>query len=521
MTKTKYWLLLFVVNTLMQSLAVTAWAGVSCDGLKAIELPHVKITDVRFIGGVGFDVYGLPPMLPYCRVMGIASPTADSEIGFEIALPEFGTWNGNYLQAGNVGLGGTLPERYIQMGLSKGFATAGTDDGHQGFDGQFALGHPDKVTDFSYRALKETTDVAKAIIHAHYDKPPKYSYFAGASDGGREALVEAERYPQDFDGIISGAPAIDLDRLMLGMVGSLQALAESPASYIPHTKLKVIEEAALKACGDENGIIEEPQSCHFDPSMLRCHGQENDGCLTTPQITALQKIYEGAHDLRTGKRIAFGLEPGVEDEPQSWADVLTGYAPDSVGLKQSMTYAMAGDFLRYFVFGDPNYDLFKFNFDSNYKTVEDKLGHLLDADNPDLRAFKAHGGKLLQYHGASDPFIPVETTITYYQHVQSTMGDPRDFYRLFIMPGVMHGGGGRGPNVVPFLDAIIAWVEDGKVPDQLIATKYVDNNPSKRVERTRPICPYPEIAKWDEKGEKSNASSFQCTKSAEASNSLR
>jgi len=238
-------------------------ASGACADLANLKLAHVTITEA-----VPVSAGALPA---YCKISGFAHPTVDSNIGFAVMIPENGAWNGRYLQLGNGGFAGVIPERGLIAAVAQGYAVAGTDDGHQssvGTDASWALNHPEKQIDFGYRALKETTDAAKAIIRAYAGTAPKFSYFQGCSDGGREALMEAQRYPDDFDGIVSGDPANHWTHLMTGGAWNYQALTQSPESYLTPNKLKLIQAEAVRQCGDADGVIEDPMSCHFQPQKI-------------------------------------------------------------------------------------------------------------------------------------------------------------------------------------------------------------------------------------------------------------
>jgi feruloyl esterase len=479
-------------------------AAEACKQLETLKLDHVAI--------ISADVVPAPAAgrAAYCRVMGAAKPTPDSDIRFEVAIPVGPAWNGRYLQVGNGGFAGRIPETSIAMGLAAGFATAGTDDGHQtndSTDGRWALGHPQKVVDFGYRALKETTIAAKAIIAAYAKAAPKYSYFVGCSDGGREALMEAQRFPDDFDGVVAGDPASHWTHLMAEAAFVAQALG-APGAMIYSAKLPALEAAALKACGDQDGVIEDPLSCRFDPAVLRCAGAQTNLCLTDPQIDAVRKIYKGVVNPRTGDRIMWGLDPGGEAEKGGWGDwFVPANSADAVKAYQQ---GFGPDFFRDIAFADPAYPFPKLDFDSDVAHIDAKFAGILNSYDPDLTAFRKRGGKLIQYHGWADPAITARDSIDYFTRVQAKMGDTRDFYRLFLAPGMLHCGGGVGPNSLPTVKAIVDWVENGRAPDQLIATKFKDNNPEAGVERTRPVCAFPARARWTGQGERDQARSWRC-----------
>jgi hypothetical protein len=490
--------------------AGAAAGATSCEALVALSLPHVTIQEARVVAAGD----GGPGVPAYCRVLGTSRPTSDSEIRFEVAIPAKESWNGRYLQVGNGGFAGDIPEDEILEGVAAGYASAGTDDGHEsrsGVDASWALGHPEKLIDFGYRALKETTDAARAIVRAHTGKAPVHSYFTGCSDGGREALMEAQRYPDDFDGIVAGAPANDWTHLFVGGAWAEQALLATPASYVPPSKLRALEDAALHACGDEDGVIEDPLSCHFDPAVLRCKGKDNDQCLTDAQIKAVRAIYAGPKNARTSEPIMSGYDPGSEGEARGWQSWIVGRAPGAEG--GAALYEFARNFFGYVIFGDPKYDIRRLNFDADVATTDAKTAAILNAYVPDLGPFQKHGGKLLQYHGWGDAAVPPRSSIAYYEAVRKKMGDTSAFYRLFLAPGMLHCEGGAGPNVLSTLPAISDWVEGGKAPERVLATKMVGEGASARVDRTRPLCPYPLLARWDGKGDRKRAESYACAAS--------
>jgi feruloyl esterase len=471
-----------------------------CSALTGLKLPHVVLSGAMMVATSGDHP-------AYCRVTGAAHPTADSDIRFEVRIPDH--WNGRYLQVGNGGFAGMIPDAGLMMGMAQGYAVAGTDDGHQttvNTDASWALGHPEKQIDFGYRALKETTDAAKAIITA-YAGAPRYSYFQGCSDGGREALMEAQRFPHDFDGIVAGDPANHWTHLLTGAVWNVQALTATPGSWLSPVKLALIQAEAVKQCGDDNGVIEDPEGCRFDPAKIRCKTGEAPNCLTDAQLATLQKIYDGPRNPRTGAKILSGFSPGGEDGPQGWVRWISGA---SQGDKEALINAFARNFFSYIVHADPGYDIRKMNFDSDVALTDQKTAPVFNSYSPDLSAFKARGGKLIQYHGWADPAIPALDSVDYYKSVQAQMGDTSGFYRLFMAPGMLHCRSGPGPNVLSTLPAVRAWVEDGKAPEIILAAKYQDSDPAKKIERTRPLCAWPRRAQWDGKGDKTKSESFRC-----------
>jgi hypothetical protein len=496
--------------------------AVPCESLPSLRVPHVTVTEAHLVpagdhprgGPRGVDM-GMLHLPSYCRVLGVARPTADSEIRFEVVIPAGEAWNGRYEQVGNGAFAGFIPEDDLLDPLAAGYASAGTDDGHQASpaDVSWALGHPEKIVDFGYRAVKETRDAAVAIVRAYSGRPPRFSYFSGCSDGGREALMEAQRFPEDFDGIVAGAPTIPTTHVLFGFAWNVLAIEESPGSYVPRSKLAAIEAAALASCGAEDGIIEDPEACRFDPAVLRCKAADGPDCLTGPQIAALRKIYAGPRNPRTGEPIEPGYEPGGEaepgrKEPDGWSFWIAGGAPGAEGATGQ--YRLAHTFFANMVFGVPDYDLRRLDFDRDVALTDTRVAALLNPTSPDLSAFARRGGKLLHYHGWLDAVLPPRDSIAYHERVKAKMGDTRAFYRLFMAPGMLHCRDGRGPNVLATREAIVSWVERGRPPDRVVATKFAGDSPVNAVLRTRPLCPYPERARWDGRGDRRRAESYAC-----------
>lgn len=508
-----------------------------CEKLTELKLPHTEVTSAESLpkGPISAGSGNAPAIeVPArCVVKAIARPTTDSEIKMEIWLPA-ANWNGKYMQAGNGGWAGSIPVSLLALAIDRGYAAAGTSGGHEGVhaDGPagWAIGHPEKLIDFGHRALHETGATAKAVIQAFYGTKAKRNYFVGCSDGGREALMEAQRYPEDFEGIIAGAPANDWSNLVTGFVWNEQALLKDPASLIAPEKLPSIQKAAVESCdardGVKDGLIEDPRACRFDPAVLTCKGPENRECLTAPQVAALKKIYEGPRNPRSGKQIFPGYPPGHEAIPGAWQPwIITTPQEKSI---QSM---FGNSFYGQAVFEDPKWDFRTLNFESDVAWGAEKGGTVLNATNPDLRSFRAHGGKLIQYHGWADAAISPLASIEYYNEVLSFFSkypDPRssggkvsDFYRLFMVPGMGHCGGGIGPNKFgngnngfsgdperDMISALEKWVEQGVAPERLIGTGAATGDSSKAL--THPLCPFPQVAQYDGAGDILLAASFSC-----------
>ncbi|HEV2385782.1 MAG TPA: tannase/feruloyl esterase family alpha/beta hydrolase [Candidatus Acidoferrales bacterium] len=501
----------------------------SCESLANLTLSKAAITSATSVAAGVFK----PPSGPgqpaprvalpaFCRVRGVARPTGDSEIQFEVWLPASG-WNGKFEQVGNGGFAGTIPEVPMAEPLLRGYATAATDDGHVGgTDVSWAMGHPEKVIDFGYRAVHVVSLQSKAIVRAFYGKPPAPSYFVGCSDGGREALMEAQRFPADFNGIVAGAPANDWTHLMFKALWDELAVGR-PGAFIPPGKLAVLQKASLAACdsidGLKDGLIENPQLCHFDPAVVRCQGADAPDCLTAPQVEAAKKIYGPVLNSQTGAEIASGFSAGAEAVPANWRAWITGANPGG----PTVGAFFANAFFSVMVFGNPKMDILSLNFDTDVKLTDDKLASVLNAENPNLRAFQSRGGKLIQYAGWGDAAIPPQESVNYFERVQSAMGDTNSFYRLFMVPGMSHCGGGAGANVfgngfaVPQPDAtndivmaLDRWVVHHVAPSEIVATRFVNDDPDGAVEMTRPLCPYPRQARYNDSGDPNKAASFTC-----------
>ncbi len=485
-------------------------AAASCESLTSLKFSDARVVKARVESTGQLDLQDegaesaakaatrtLKNLPLFCRVSATLTPTADSDIKIEVWLPASG-WNGKFQAVGNGAWAGTISYAAMGTALRQGYATASTDTGHVGNSGEFALGHPEKLTDFGYRAVHEMTVKAKAIIDGYYGSAPRISYWNGCSTGGRQALKEAQRFPSDYNGIIAGAAANPRTHLALWRVSMTQALYKDAASYIPPKKFTLIHQAALDACdatdGIKDGIINDPTRCHFEPKVLECKHGDDASCLTSPQVETLKKLYAPLKNSVSGAQIFPPLEPGGE---LGW-DVLEEDSP---------TFLNAVDQFKFIVYKDPKYDWRKLNFGAD-ATLTDKLDNDTINARPALADFVGQGGKLLMYHGWSDPHVAPLTSVEYYNTVEREIGVTKaaDSIRLFMVPAMAHCGGGDGPNVFDTMSAIEQWVEKGKAPEKLIASHRTNG----AVDRTRPLCPYPQIAVYTGSGSIDDAANFAC-----------
>jgi len=514
--------------------AAPAVAMACSDLTTSLSLPNTMITLAKSYAA-GDTVSGSTKApVGLCRVAGTIKPGLQSNVHFEVWIPTDGSWNGKYQQIGNGGFAGSISLSGIANAVSRGYATAGTDDGTSGPPAGAAafIGNPDVLLDYGYRAIKATTDDSKAIIDALMGHAPNYSYFVGCSDGGREALQEAQRFPSDFDGIIVGSPVND----QVGEFGSsylydMQATLNGPQTngtpdaYIPTSKLPLLSNAALAQCAGKDGglaidlFLSDPRQCSFDPRVVQCkRGQDPNTCLTPAQVDAAQKLYDGPHD--HGILLFPGLEPGGESATGDWASWISGGSPAAPGSQYGLGFGFGCDLMQ----GVTSCDYLGIDVVQQDATARQTLQPILSSVNPDIRPFKAHGGKMIQYAGWADAAIPPENGLNYYRKVTETIGDPQDFYRVFMVPGMAHCSGGAGPNAFgngtsngPVIDAdhdlvkaLERWVEQGIAPDRIIATHYVGNAAANGVQFQRPLCPYPERGEYVGRGDPNDAANFQC-----------
>lgn len=510
--------------------ATTAFAAAtpakadSCSNLaKTFHRPKTTITMAQTVPAGTFvspAADTLPNMPKFCRVAGFATPSSDSHIQFEVWLPQSG-WNLKYLQVGCGGYCGAVPYTSMADPLRRGYVVAATDDGNQSnaIDTSWAVGHPEKVVDWGYRAIKETTDVAKGLIFAFQNSGPQRSYFLGCSNGGREALMEAQHYPRDFDGIIAGSPGNNWTHLMSGFAYNVAALQGISSGDLSQSDLDTLSKSTLAECAGKDGglstdqFLNNPRACGFDPKKLS---------LSKEKIEAIEKIFSGPRGIFPGYQGGSGEANSFVD----WPLWLTGSGNPAAGLQG----AFAISTFTKLVFPNSGWTPTSFTAADNAKQADKELGAIANSIDPDLRVFTSHGGKLIQYAGWSDSAISPQNDLDYFHALNREMGKgaTREFYRLFMVPGMAHCNGGPGANAFgqaftpsgpnpsdPAADIISAldnWVVNGRVPEQINATKYVNDDPNQGVAFQRPLCAFPNIAKYNGRGSTAAASSFECVR---------
>jgi hypothetical protein len=511
-------------------------AGQSCEQRAQLAVTNTRITSAQTVAAGAFTpppsmapwLAGEPSFYkalpPFCRVTAETKPTPDSDIKIEVWMPISG-WNGKFRGQGNGGFAGEIDYHMLGLAVLQSYASAATDTGHaaNGPDASWALGHPEKIIDFAYRAIHEMTVVGKATVKAFYGDAPQHSYFASCSNGGRQALMEAQRYPEDYDGILAGAPANYWTHLLSSALYDAQTTTLDPASYIPTSKIPTIAKAVNAACDAKDGvtdsILNDPRQCHFDAASLLCKAADSNACLTQSQVTTLTKLYQGAHDSK-GREIFPGFVPGGEDGQGGWGLWIIGPAPG-----KALLFAFDGGFFSDMVYDKADWDYKKANLDEAVAAADAKYAGVLNATETSLKPFASRGGKLIIYHGWNDPAISALNTINYYQSVEDKMGkQPADsFLRLFMVPGMQHCGAGPGPNSFGQMGlsnsndpqhniylALEQWVEKGAAPSTIIATKQTGEGAGAGVKMTRPLCAYPQMAKYKGSGDTNDAANFVC-----------
>jgi feruloyl esterase len=473
-----------------------AAAGTECENLASLTIPNVTIKSAA-MQAAGQPIRGFPQggdSLPaFCRVEAVARPVPDSEIEFEVWMPLAAAWNGKFQGAGNGGYSGAISYSALAQALKRGYAAASHNTGHNGSELTFALGHPEKLVDYAHRAVHVMTEHAKLIVRLHLGRYAEKSYFVGCSAGGHQAIALAQRYPEDYDGIVAGAPANNRIRQTFGFLAYWLALHDDAGRpIVAAEKLPLITQAVVEACdasdGLKDGLIDDPRRCKVDLSKI----------LTPTEEAAVRKVYAGAKNPRTGQLIFGGFPMGSEflAGGQSWRAYL-------LDPKEPMRV----DLFRIFLFHDPNWDYRTIDWERDLAYANEKLS-FMNSNHPDLSAFRKHGGKLLLYGGWADPVVSPLDTVGYFENVQKTMGTAAagEFVRLFMAPGMAHCGGGPGPNQFDALAAVDEWVVKGVAPAKLIAAHLMDG----KVDRTRPLCAYPQVARYKGSGSIDEAANFVC-----------
>jgi feruloyl esterase len=528
--------LVLVMLALRTTSPIAATACASLTGLSLLDGTITSAADITApftttaSSGTATIVVSAP--FAFCKVTATLTPTSDSSIGMEIWMPEAAHWNGKFLGVGNGALTGAIWHTSMVRPLQAGYAVANSDLGHTITSANWALGHPEKVIDYAYRGDHVTAQASKRIVEAFYGTGPRLSYFHGCSNGGHQALMEAQRYPDDYDGIIAGAPWNQWTHQNVEFIWRALAL-----EHLNPAKRSMITAAVVAQCGgrdgglQQDGYLNEPQACNFTPKSLLCRGADAPTCLTADEVDAVEKIYAGPSNPETGQSLFPGFERGSEF---GWV----GFGAFSNNLFQNM------------VVDSPSFDFHTFNFAGDVAFFDAKLASIINSNNPDLSAFKSQGGKLLMWHGWTDTTLEPRSTVNYYNSVVAVTGggltlddllagrgnngalhshrrehleDTQEYFRLFMAPGVNHCGGGLGPNssfaytlanAVGSLDAdhdILAaldrWVTTGAAPDTLIASHFTAGV----ADKTRPVCAYPRIARFNGKGDPNSPSSWACT----------
>jgi feruloyl esterase len=480
------------------------------------ELPNVTINLVAH--------EELP--VPHCKIIGVIGP----EIKFELLLPV--SWNGKFVMGGGGGFVGSVMNTSLMFGsLQSGYATVGTDTGHEGhpLDASWAYNDLERLVNFGHQAVHRTAVTAKALIKAHYKKEIIRSYFTGCSRGGSQGLMAAQRYPEDFDGIVVGAPAYDWIGLAALATQITKAMYPDPdnleKALIGPEEQALIESSYLEMCdeqdGIKDGILNDPRKCKFDLETLLCKGEKTQNCLTAEQLAAIRVIYDGPKDSK-GNLLFYGFPFGGETSIGGWPRWLTGGLKYQSELDEFQGGVETGDFdtpvspnayygfgngiMKYFIYNDPDWNYTTYNYDRLRKDSE-RVAETLNATNPDLSAFRERGGKLLMYTGWSDAAAPADAVIGYYEEVLTQDKNAINDVRLFMMPGVEHCFGGPGPSFVNFLVEMDTWLETGNAPEQ-IDVYWLDEN--MQSDGSRIICAYPSVSRYDGKGDTRDASSFIC-----------
>ncbi len=479
---------------LMVAGAGAAYAQKTCAELKGLELPDVRIAEATQVAAPA----------PHCKLTGVIG----KETNFAILLPD--QWNGKFVMGGQGGFAGSVDNQALTMqALQKGYATAGTDTGHKapGPDASWALGEMERVVNYAHAAIHRVTEVSKYTVKQRYGRAAEKAYFAGCSNGGRQALMSAQRYPDDFDAIVAGAPALDFTGIAATFVNITRKMYPDPANLATPVLSKgdqaTLANAVLAKCdkkdGLEDGILTDPRACDFDPKTIACKGADSDSCLSTDELAAVDAIVKGPRE--GGKTYHVGFPYGGEVSPAGWQTWLVGSKDAIAKGTPSLAYGFGVGFMRYFVKQDPTWDYRKLDLAGLAKETE-LLQKTMSPTNPDLSAFRAHGGKLLMYHGWSDSALSPLMSIGYVDQVYAKDAKAKGDVKLFMLPGVQHCTGGPGADRLDYLDALDNWVTTGKAPEELTASFASGGS--------RKVCAYPKQAAYKGAGDGKNPDHFEC-----------
>jgi feruloyl esterase len=508
-------------------------AGTSCDALTGVKIANTTITSAVLNSSGSFTAPGAAPagaggrgarpiadLPPFCAVHGVIKPTPTSAIHFEAWLPA-NNWNGRLQVVGNGGLAGTIGYAGMAGALREGAAVAATDTGHTSAEPATWLQDKERVIDYSHRGLHLTTEDAKALVKAFYAQPQKYAYYSGCSKGGQQGLMEAQRYPADFDGILAGDAANFWTHQMASEVWN-GVVTSSPDTNLPREKLQMIQDKVVAACdmfdGAADGLISNPAKCKFDPAVLKCNGADGPNCLTAAQVDAVKKAYSGPMNPLNGKNIYPGFYPGNE----------MGWASGTVINRTTTSGVSSNTFWSYAVFKKPDWQFRTLDFGADIERLDREFAGMMNATDANLEPFRRLGHKLLYYHGAADPLIPAQNGVDYFETVvasQKGLDKTQAFFRAFLVPGLYHCSGGPGPTAFGTAGeppaaqndadhhvgkALQRWVETGTAPAKVIATRYVDGDAAKGVAFQRPLCPYPQVSMYSGTGDMKDAANFSC-----------
>lgn len=481
----------------------------TCASLIGLSLTAATVTSAQEVGAGAFTPPGpggrggaarvYAALRAFCRVSATLTPSSDSDIKVEVWLPAAG-WNGKFQAVGNGGWTGSMPYAALAEAVAAGYAAAGTDTGHVGNTASFALGHPEKLIDFSYRAVHEMTVQAKKVINALYGAPPKLSIWNGCSQGGRQGIAEAVRYPSDYDAVVAGAPAVNFLNLHAGRLALNRSVNASPEAVIPPAKYPLVHRAVLAACdardGVADGVVENPAACRFEPKMLACSaGQDEATCLTASQVETAAKMYASVRNPRTSADVLPGLAPGAE---LGW---------NVLGSAQPVSFAVEA--FKYVIMRDAAWDPSRFDARTDIdRALASDPDDALGSTSTDLKAFIARGGKLLMYHGWSDPQVTPFNTVNFFNKLIAAQG--RDTVgksvQLYMVPGMNHCSGGPGTDTFDEVAAMERWIQTGSAPASIPASHLTAG----QVDRTRPLCPYGQVARWSGSGSTNDAANFAC-----------